>query len=193
MPTPLPIRTSETDPIRVDWLPERLPGRVGLTFAPGKKTVTAAGFRWERDLRRDLDDLAVRYRSAALVCLLEDDELGRLGISALVPEALHRGIEVRRFPVPDYGVPASVGPVRHLVGWIEERAISGKNVVIHCAGGLGRTGTIAGCFLVERGMGADEALLLLPKVRGSVNCPETDAQRLFVHRYAIARGATPFR
>jgi protein-tyrosine phosphatase len=187
----LPVRTSATDPIRVDWLPEGLPGRVGLTFAPGKKTVAAAGYRWDRDLRRDLADLVVRHRIAALVCLLEDDELGRLGIPDLVPEAFRHGLEVRRFPIPDYGVPASVGPVRHLVGWIEERAISGKNVVIHCAGGLGRTGTIAGCFLVERGMDPGDALALLPKLRGQQSCPETEAQRLFVHRYALAGPIAP--
>jgi hypothetical protein len=193
MQTPLPVRTSASDPLRVDWLPESLPGRVGLTFAPGKKTVAAGGFRWERDLCRDLDDLVVRCRAEALVCLLEDDELGRLGIPDLIPEALRHGLEVRRFPIPDYGVPPSVGPVRHLVGWIEERAISGKNVVIHCAGGMGRTGTIAGCFLVERGANADEALRLLPEIRGRAGCPETEAQRLFIHRYALAVGAAPGR
>ena len=30
------LRTSTSDPIRVDFLPFPLPGRVGLTFAPGK-------------------------------------------------------------------------------------------------------------------------------------------------------------
>ena len=57
-----------------------------------------------------------------------------------------------------------------------------EKVVIHCIGGLGRTGTVAGCFLVEQGVDAARALKLLREVRAP-NCPETDEQREFVRRY----------
>ena len=49
-------RTSETHPLRLDVLPSGLlpaPGRLGLTFAPGKKAPGLDGF-WRRDLRMDL-------------------------------------------------------------------------------------------------------------------------------------------
>jgi hypothetical protein len=48
------VRTSLSHPIRVDFVPPEacsLPGRIGITFAPGKD----AGAHWNRDLGADLD------------------------------------------------------------------------------------------------------------------------------------------
>jgi hypothetical protein len=36
-------RTSITDALRVDWLGDPSPGRVGLTFAPGKQGSSVTG------------------------------------------------------------------------------------------------------------------------------------------------------
>ena len=44
------VRSSETDPIQADFLPEdevQTPGRLGMTFAPGMRTTGMRG-RWER-------------------------------------------------------------------------------------------------------------------------------------------------
>ena len=49
------IRTSDSDPIRVDFVPQEahgLPGRLGLTFAPGKCGKGAYAI-WDRDLAQD--------------------------------------------------------------------------------------------------------------------------------------------
>lgn len=50
-------RTSQTHPIRVDWLPENLagmPGWLGMTFAPGKSATSAFDNPWQRDLATDV-------------------------------------------------------------------------------------------------------------------------------------------
>ena len=59
-------RTSVTHPIRVDWIATGLPGKVGLTFAPGKHSTSlySAG-TWARDLATDLDDLVLGCRVLA--------------------------------------------------------------------------------------------------------------------------------
>jgi protein-tyrosine phosphatase len=172
------LHTSASDPIRIDFLPVPLPGRVGLTFAPGK----CDGLRWQRSLPQDLDRLQAFYSVSHLVSLIEDHELAHYRIGNLYAEAERRGIAVRRFPIPDVSVPAdveSLAPlVRQIGGWVAVR----EKVVIHCIGGLGRTGTVAGCFLVEQGLGAAGALKLLREVRAP-NCPETEQQREFVCRY----------
>jgi protein-tyrosine phosphatase len=172
------LHTSASDPIRIDFLPVPLPGRVGLTFAPGK----CDGLRWQRSLPQDLDRLQAFYSVSHLVSLIEDHELAHYRIGNLYAEAERRGIAVHRFPIPDVSVPAdveSLAPlVRQIGGWVAVR----EKVVIHCIGGLGRTGTVAGCFLVEQGVDAARALKLLREVRAP-NCPETEEQREFVRRY----------
>lgn len=172
--------TSASDPIRVDFLPlPHLSGRVGLTFAPGKSD----GIHWNRNLGDDLDRLSEHYRVAHLVSLIENHEHETYRIENLYDEAARRRIEVHRLPIRDVSVPASVACVVPLVKSIGAWASDAQTVAIHCIGGLGRTGTIAGCFLVEQGFAAEEALKLLGEVRAS-NCPETAEQRRFVLRYA---------
>ena len=176
------VRTSQTHPIRVNFLPSSLEGKVGLTFAPGKHSTSKGGARWERDLAVDLDRLVQEFGVDVLVCLLEDHELGRLQILGLVREAEARGIAVVRLPIPDAGVLPNQQPVRELVESMTAAVATGKTVVIHCAGGLGRTGTVAGCFMVQHGMTAEEAIEALHRVR-SRNSPETRGQEAFIAQY----------
>lgn len=61
--TPKP-KTSETDPIRVDFVAPDVvppPGRIGLTFAPGKQDPAARTGAWDRDLSADLQHLRSRF------------------------------------------------------------------------------------------------------------------------------------
>ena len=180
-------RTSETDPIDVAWLLDELPGKIGITLAPGKHAGSKSGTRWERDLALDLDELVDRHGMRMQVCLLEDEELVRLKIANLVEEAERRGVGVLRLPIPDGGVLPSGEPVELLVEQMLAAASAGKNVVIHCMGGLGRAGTIGGCALVAYGMPAEDALARLRERRGP-SCPETEGQRAFIRAFeAIAR------
>jgi protein-tyrosine phosphatase len=180
------VRTSFTHPLRVDWLPATRRGRVGMTFAPGKKSRARDGFWWERDLDADLAALRAA-RADVLVSLLEDHELLTYGIPSLFSRAAASGLEVVRFPIRDVDVPTDRAAVDQLLATIENRVAQGRGVVIHCAGGLGRTGTIAGCYLVRGGMPADEALRVLARVRQSQECPQTEAQRAFVRNHPPRR------
>jgi ADP-ribosylglycohydrolase len=173
------MRTSATHPIRVDWLPTPWLGRVGLTFAPGKKQTDAATGVWERDLRADVERLRAGFAADHLVCLLEDAEFAELQIEGLEAVARAAGIAFHRLPVPDGSLPPEPAKVRDLVSRTAGWAAAGENVVIHCKGGLGRAGTIGGCVLRYAGHTAMAALEALAEARGP-NCPETSAQRRFV-------------
>ena len=54
-----------------------------------------------------------------------------------------------RFPIPDCGVPKSIESVRRLLLRIEELKKMDGYVYLHCWGGVGRTGTIAACYLFQ--------------------------------------------
>ena len=171
-------------PIRVDFLPASslgLSGRVGLTFAPGKRD----GSRWARDLPTDLDHLRAHHRTDLLVSLMEDFEYEFLQIADLVPEATARGMRVRRFPIVDGHAPRNdeMGHFVRLVREIEAAAGAGDVVVIHCRGGLGRAGTVAASVLVARGALPHDAIATVRATR-SPEAVESDAQEAWVARVA---------
>jgi protein-tyrosine phosphatase len=65
---------------------------------------------------------------------------------------------------------------------------AGHVVYVHCYGGIGRTGTVVGCYLVEQGMSGEEALSTIRRWRTSipgpaVQSPETVEQRSFVENW----------
>ena len=136
-----------TDAIYVDFLDPSdtgLPGRIGMTIAPGKK---ADGW-WDRDLDTDLARLREEYSCDLLVSLMEDDEYRWLQIEDLFERAPAHGIAVVRFPIRDVHPPreGEMPQFLELIGQILEAARAGQTVVIHCRGGLGRTGTVAACL-----------------------------------------------
>lgn len=186
-------RTSTSHPIGVDWALGPDGHRIGLTFAPGKAHVSALGdYRWARDLSADLDRLVKTHGATVLACLVEDHELRGLGIPELEDEARQRGLDVRRLPIADGGVPADLAALQAFCAGLAVTARAGGVVVVHCRGGLGRTGLVGACTLVELGLTANQALDAVKGARGP-KCPETEAQRGVVRAYRPTAAATTTR
>ena len=144
------------------------------------------GFWWARDLGEDLDAL-VEQRVDALVCLLELDEMARLGIPDLLVAARHRGLDAIHAPIRDVSVP-SVSEARSFIAQLLARPP--RIVVVHCNGGLGRSGVVAGCLLRALGVPAEETLPRLAKARGP-DCPQTSEQRTFIERFPYLEASAP--
>lgn len=180
------VGTSETDPILVDFLPNDelgTPGRLGMTFAPGMWAGSVGG-RWERDLAADIRALEEEYDTDVLVSLMEDQEYRGYRIPELLERDSIGGIEILRFAIKDMGVPreAESKGFEAFVRDVVRRTEQGQNVVVHCRGGLGRTGTLAACVLVALGRHtADEAIAVVREARkGTVQTREQeDFVRLF--------------
>lgn len=172
--------------LRVDFLPPGvvgLPGRLGLTRAPGRY---AEGRSLDGDerLREDLEVIAGLHGARVLVTLLERFEIGELG--DLRRAARRAGLAWVPFPIPDMWIPGDLAATRRLVRRLVDRLARGHDVVIHCWGGLGRTGTIAACVLVAAGRPPAHAVALVRAARpGAV---QNDAQEQFVHDFAAALG-----
>ncbi|MBW6456192.1 MAG: cyclin-dependent kinase inhibitor 3 family protein [Trueperaceae bacterium] len=180
-------RTSESDPIRVHWVPD-LPtaGALGLTLAPGKHGQSfyhPAG--WARDLDADLDRLRRHHRADVLVSLIEDHECDLLGIPDLRGRARDAGLEVRHFPITDGSVPP---PWRgdafaELVAAIRRSLDDGRRVVVHCRGGVGRSGLVAAAVATTCGDDADAAIARVREAQP--HAVETREQEAYVGRFAV--------
>ena len=170
--------------IRVDFLAadsHGLPGRLGLTIAPGK---WRPGLDSASDdlVRDDLLHLRDFHGAKVLVTLLEEFEMRKLAIPELLSTAKKLRLRSIWFPIPDVSVPSNLVATVALVEDIVGHMRRGETVIVHCRGGLGRSGTIAACCLVALGRAPGAAIRLVREARpGAV---EVESQELFVAQCA---------
>ena len=69
-----------------------------------------------------------------------------------------RAVSVRRFPIPDVSAPSSRQLVVQILDHIDHVMADGGIVYLHCWGGVGRTGTIVGCWLARHGYKGQAAI-----------------------------------
>jgi protein-tyrosine phosphatase len=126
---------------RVVDLPARVPGKLLLHSMPGR-------FEPIEKVWHQVRSDAV----AAIVCLAEEYEI-RLKSSAY-SEALDAGAvpcSVLPFEIREGGVPADRDGFWTLANAIANRLVLGEAVLIHCAGGVGRTAMLAISVLLVLG------------------------------------------
>jgi ADP-ribosylglycohydrolase len=106
-------------------------------------------------------------------------------------DLLPAGITHHRVPIRDHDVPAHPQVMADILALIQSALRSGRSPYVHCHAGVGRTGTVMGCFLVERGLSADAALEELNRAwqqsaRAALwpQIPETEAQLQYVRNWA---------
>lgn len=177
------IRTSCTHPLRIDAIPVAA-GRLGLTFCPGKQGDSLNGAPWARDLEADL--VALReWGAEQVVTLMERSEFSLLRVPDLDARVLAHGMNWTYLPIPDQDVPKAV----FNAAWPKVRVPllaslhAGSGVVLHCRGGLGRTGLVAALILIETGMTAEKAIQAVRSFRP--RAIETAAQERYVLNYRL--------
>ena len=94
------------------------------------------------------------------------------------------------FPIDDQDVPASMELTKAALDAIDGHLAAGRTVYVHCWGGVGRTGTIIGCWLARRHEPGQAALDRLKelwrenlKSRQGRRSPETDEQERYVREW----------
>lgn len=115
-------------------------------------------------------------------------DLTEAGESGLKPYAhmLADGATHRRMAIRDAGVPRTAADMTAILDCIDGHLERGDVVYVHCWGGVGRTGTVVGCWLARHGGSGVDALAELGDLWGECaksryrDTPETGEQRGYV-------------
>ncbi len=104
-------------------------------------------------------------------------------------EKRDRRVTYRRLAIPDLNAP-TIERMREIQQTINAALDAGQAVYVHCRGGIGRTGTVIGCYLVEQEVSGAEALAEIRRLRRRTTdwwkkSPETQAQEDFVRSWRL--------
>ncbi len=133
----------------------------------------------------------VAARIATVINLMQGPELLRFApYQPVFGELAAEQVGFLQFPIRDVSVP-SQDLMLSILDAIDESMHQGRAVYVHCWGGVGRTGTVVGCWMLRHGLATpDDVLTKLArlrnqdKMRGNRESPETEEQRMFVQEWA---------
>lgn len=118
-------------------------GRPSYPDEPPKADAVVAGAR--------------RWRESGVglvLSLIEDWEVPRRAPGLFDALARER-IDLRRYPIADFGVPREVPAFGQLLRDIGARLAAGDGVLVHCNAGLGRTAVVLASILKTHGLAGD--------------------------------------
>jgi ADP-ribosylglycohydrolase len=190
---------SSSDPANApDWTLPRpidasywvVPGRLLVGDHPGSRS------------RAQSMERLRRFLAAGVTCFIDLTEPQEMsGYEMLLPFETPTGrrVEYLREPIIDHGVPADRETMGRILAMIDGALDTGHCVYLHCRAGIGRSATVAGCWLAERNAVGGEAALaeladLWPQCaqsRSWRNVPETPEQAAFVQSWQPLRLTGP--
>jgi hypothetical protein len=97
----------------------------------------------------------------------------------------------QRLPIRNWDIPPPLMMVQ-ILDTIDTALAAGQSVYVHCAGGIGRTGTVVGCYLVRHGLQGEAALTEIMRLRHALPnsgdlSPRREPQRQMVRTWPIGR------
>ena len=162
----------EKDVMRPVQLPSDVPGQLLLHSMPGRYELWEVFLAQAKELGLD-----------RIACLAGPEEIARK--SPVYAEALEQGLPypVDFFPIPDFAQPSDPEAFAVFLDRLVIHLREGERILLHCAGGIGRTGTACACLLSRLGCPVDEAL---DRTRAAGSEPETPSQQRWVDEFATA-------
>jgi protein-tyrosine phosphatase len=160
------------------WVDGPWPGKLALAARP-------RGGDWLED------EIANWHRSGVdtVLSLLTSEEEQSLGLGNEARAVKEQGMDFMSLPIPDRQVPSSETEVAAALERLNARLSAGKNVLVHCRQGVGRSGLVAACLLVTRGLDPSTAVDRISTARG-VKVPETAEQRHWIDHFAAISAST---
>jgi len=169
--------TQRTNRLRIDFmsLPDAGYGRIGMTILPGRRDR-------DRNLEEDLSTIR-ESGVTAILCLNTENEFQDYGVSGLKEAYAENGFDARYVPIVDQAIPTR-SEMKATTEWMETQVRAGKNILVHCVGGLGRSGLAAAAFLIlEKKMSPMKAIETVRGARGR-RAIETAKQEEFLKSLA---------
>ncbi|MCV2370916.1 protein-tyrosine phosphatase family protein [Roseateles oligotrophus] len=157
-------------PFRSLTLPPKLSGRLWLNSMPGR--LESWGAFLDEARLRDLN---------LVVCLNPLEEVA--GLSPSYHKAIAEGrlpFRWQHLPMRDFGLGADPAAFRLGVEQLTHSLLLGEQVLLHCAAGLGRTGTVAACVLKQAGLSREAAVA---HVRAAGSRPESALQSGWIDQF----------
>jgi atypical dual specificity phosphatase len=131
---------------------------------------------------RELEDLYHKgFRT--IISLLDEDEQSPYYDTKKMEKI---GFKRYSIPVEDFA-PPTLADFQKFLDMVNKSLKEGK-VLVHCQGGLGRTGTMAAAYWIKKGLSAQKAIRKIQQLRhGAIESPE---QKKALHRLeaSITRG-----
>jgi len=148
-------------------LPGFIPGQLFLSHMPGRYGTFS----------KDREDIT-RAGVGRVICLNPFDEIrSKSPDYARAIKSDELGFEWEHFPLFDLGVPQDRSAFVLLARSIADRLRNGGGLLIHCAGGIGRTATLAVSVLLTLGVEVEAAV---ETVRDAGAMTQSRAQREFI-------------
>lgn len=103
---------------------------------------------------------------------------------APLPEAWIKDVDYLHMPTDDLSAP-DIDKIDTTVDFIHERIKKNESVMVHCAAGIGRTGTILACYLIKyQNYSAENAINKVRKERpGSIQSESQETAIGLYERY----------
>jgi protein tyrosine/serine phosphatase len=151
-------------------LPATVPGRLWLHGMPARAEP------WEQ-----FESLAAAAGLTRIVCLTPLAEIAARSPAYLC--AIEQGrlpCAIEMLAMADFGVGDDAELFQHRVRALAERLRDGESMLLHCAWGIGRTGTVAACLLKALGLDTASALA---RVQAAGSNPQSALQSGWVDAF----------
>ncbi|MBC7863852.1 MAG: isochorismatase family protein [Bacteroidia bacterium] len=149
-------------------------GLMGLTILPGRKDRG-------RNIEEDLATLKAEGIKN-IVCLLSENEFADYGVAELKEQYTKNGFSTYYLKILDQSV-CTKPEMENALNWVFENSGKEEKTLVHCVGGLGRSGMLAACFHKKySGLNAEEAIGLVRSCRGQ-RAIESISQEEFVSKF----------
>lgn len=175
--------------------PTSLPFSDSYWVEPGKFIAGEYPGAYDEEITRKRVISLIRMGIDSIIDLTQpgDSRLPYWGIMLEEAQLYNSGVKRWNFPIVDFGAP-SVTNMTKILDLIDEEIQSGKLVYVHCLAGIGRTGTVVGCYLVRHGYTGAAALEQIAVLRSGTSSwwhrsPENQQQIDFILNWAD--GKTP--